>query len=190
MRLRRAVLKIPPKSSVPPRSPLYKLRHLLTLSESTLPQVLIPLHFKSFISNTYKKPGGGTPLPAPKFVNSSLRTRLPSGHPQTPITSIPSFTSAHLPSPMGGTTVPQRRRCTAPLLHGSPTCHAEGIEGSAVLFGPLGPRDTGHGNGPLLTAHYSIRDPSTFNFRLFPSTTHYQLTAPPYSRTDNDSQPP
>src|SRR5579863_9097099 len=78
MRLRRAVLKIPAKSSVPPRSPLYKLRHLLTTSESTLPQVLIPLHFKSFISNTYKKPGGGTPLPAPKFGNSSLPPRRSS----------------------------------------------------------------------------------------------------------------
>jgi hypothetical protein len=75
MRLRRAVLKIPPKSSVPPRSPLYKLRHLLTPSESTLPQLLIPLHFKSFISNAYKKRGVGCFRPAPKFVNSSLAPR-------------------------------------------------------------------------------------------------------------------
>jgi hypothetical protein len=72
MRLRRAALKIPAKSSVPPRSPLYKLRPLPTPSESTLPQLLIPLHFKSFISNTYKKPGRGPLRPASKFGNSSL----------------------------------------------------------------------------------------------------------------------
>src|SRR5579863_870755 len=59
MRLRSAVLQIPPKSSVPPRLPLYKNRYSLTRSESTLLQVLIPLHFNSFISNTYKKQGGG-----------------------------------------------------------------------------------------------------------------------------------
>jgi hypothetical protein len=59
MRLRRAVPKIPVKSSVLPRLPLHKNRSLRTRSESTLPQPLIPLHFKSFISNVYKKPGGG-----------------------------------------------------------------------------------------------------------------------------------
>ncbi len=59
MRLRRAVPKFPAKSSAPPRLPLRKNRSLRTRSESTLPQLLIPLHFKSFISNVYKKPGGG-----------------------------------------------------------------------------------------------------------------------------------
>ena len=72
MRLRRAVLQIPRKLPVPPGLPLYKSCHSLSRSESTLLQVLIPLHFISFISNTYVKPGGGTPLPAPKFGNSSL----------------------------------------------------------------------------------------------------------------------
>src|SRR5580704_5075238 len=72
MRLRRAVLQIPAKSSVPPRLPIYNSRSTLTPSESTLLQVLIPLHFISFISNTYKKPGGGSLLFAPKFCNSSL----------------------------------------------------------------------------------------------------------------------
>src|SRR5579863_7716605 len=66
MRLRRAVLQIPPKPPVPPRLPFYKNRYSLTRPESTLPQVLIPLHFISFISNTYKKPGGGTPSSSPK----------------------------------------------------------------------------------------------------------------------------
>ena len=72
MRLRRAVLKIPAKSSVSPRSLLYKLCPLLTPSESTLPQLLIPLHFKSFISNTYEKTRRGPLRPASKFGNSSL----------------------------------------------------------------------------------------------------------------------
>jgi hypothetical protein len=58
---RRAVLQIPPTSSVPRRLPLYKRRHSLASSKSTLPQPLIPLHFISFISNTYKKPGGRVP---------------------------------------------------------------------------------------------------------------------------------
>jgi hypothetical protein len=70
MRLRRAVLQIPAKSSVPPRLPVYKSRSILNPSESTLLQVLIPLHFISFISNTYKKPGGGS-----LFKPQSLATR-------------------------------------------------------------------------------------------------------------------
>src|SRR5580658_4374409 len=61
MRPRRAVLQIPPRSSVPPRLPLYKNRILLTHSESTLLQVLIPLHLNSPRINTYKKTWRGTP---------------------------------------------------------------------------------------------------------------------------------
>jgi hypothetical protein len=61
MRLRRAVLQTPPKSSVPPRLPFYKIRPLRTRSESTLAQLLIPLHFNSARINTYIKPGGGSP---------------------------------------------------------------------------------------------------------------------------------
>jgi hypothetical protein len=68
MRLRRAVPKIPPKSSVPPTLPLYKNPPLLTHSESTLLQLLIPLHFISSRINTYKKPGGGYPAPGPKVL--------------------------------------------------------------------------------------------------------------------------
>jgi len=171
MRLRRAVPKIPAKSPVPPRSPLYKLRPLPTPSESTLPQLLIPLHFKSFISNTYKKQGRGALLKAPKFVNSPLRAPLSSGHTQTPTTSIPSFTSAHLPSPWGwvssAPSLPPSTVCPAPSLpapSGSVpapprTCHPEGIEGSA--FSVLASRNTGHRprnteHDLLLTAHYSL----------------------------------
>jgi hypothetical protein len=61
MRLRRAVPKIPAKSSYLAALPFYKSRPLRTHLESTLAQVLIPRHFISFKSNTYKKQGGGTP---------------------------------------------------------------------------------------------------------------------------------
>jgi hypothetical protein len=88
MRLRRAVLQIPAKSLVPPRLPVYKSRPLLTLSESTLLQVLIPLHFISFISNTYKKPGRGSLPFTPKFCNSLL----PEPHPA----SLPLYIVASL----------------------------------------------------------------------------------------------
>src|SRR5208282_6590885 len=66
MRPRRAVLQTPPKSSVPPGLLLHKNRTPRTPSESTLPQLLISLHFKSFISNAYKKPGGRCPASSPR----------------------------------------------------------------------------------------------------------------------------
>ena len=89
MRLRRAVLQITPKSLVPPRLPLYKSRPFLTPSKSTLLQLLIPLHFISFISNTYKKPGGGCLLLTTKFGNSS---------PPLPNLSLPLLPNLSLPS--------------------------------------------------------------------------------------------
>ena len=70
MRLRRAVLKSPPRPPVPPRLLLHKNRHPLTRPESTLPQLLIPLHFNSSRCNAYKKPGG-----PPLFQPQSLATR-------------------------------------------------------------------------------------------------------------------
>ncbi len=81
MRLRRAVLQSPAKPPVPPGLPLYKNRHSLTRPESTLLQLLIPLHFISFISNTYKKPGGGTPSSTSKvcqLVTPSSKFVIPS----------------------------------------------------------------------------------------------------------------
>jgi hypothetical protein len=74
MALRRAVPKTPPRSPVPPRSPIHQPRLFPTPSESTLPQLLIPPHFKSFIRNAYKKPGEGPRPQPPKFSNSSLPT--------------------------------------------------------------------------------------------------------------------
>jgi hypothetical protein len=178
---RRAVLQIPSKPLVSPRLPLYKIRHSLTRPESTLPQVLIPLHFKSFISNAYKKPGAGCFRPAPKFGNSSLPAPLPSGHARTPRTSIPSFTSAHLPSPLGvGTGVPQRHRFPTPPLPRPQTCHPEGIEGSALLFGPHGTRITEHASQPTNDSGFlrasAISAPLRYPFPLFAVRRHSLLT--------------
>src|SRR5580658_3820264 len=81
MRLRSAVLQIPTKSSVPPRLPLHKNRSIPTPSQSTLLQLLIPLHFNFFSSNVYKKPGGRGPAANPKVCKlvtrhtQRLRTR-------------------------------------------------------------------------------------------------------------------
>jgi hypothetical protein len=68
MRLRRAVPKIPAKFSVPARLPLHKNRSVKTPSKSTLPQLLIPLHFKSPIYNVYKKPQGEGPISSPRVL--------------------------------------------------------------------------------------------------------------------------
>jgi hypothetical protein len=109
-RLRRAVPKIPPKSSVLPRLPLNKSASLPTRSESTLPQLLIPLRFISCISNTYKKARRGARRPTPRFVNSSLAAFRSGARTRTAATSIPSMlyftTSVHpggggMPFPVG-----------------------------------------------------------------------------------------
>jgi hypothetical protein len=76
MRLRRAVPQIPPKSSVPHELPLYKNRLFLTHSESTLPQMLIPLHFNFRICNVYKKLGEGIPLRLPKVLQLVTPSRF------------------------------------------------------------------------------------------------------------------
>jgi hypothetical protein len=107
MRLRCAVPKTPVKSSVPLGSPLNKLRSLLTRSESTLPQTLVPLDFISFNSNVYRKSGEGHSVPAQKFVNSSLAVRRSCVHARTPTTPFRSYiyfiTRGHPP----GVGVPQ-----------------------------------------------------------------------------------
>ena len=103
MRLRSAVLHIPPKSSRSRRLPFYKNRPLSTHSESTLLQLLIPLHFNSCRCNTYKKPGRGCLLPAAKFYSSSLRTRHQTRHARVAATPFLSSAYAHFPSHMGCT---------------------------------------------------------------------------------------
>ena len=79
MRPRPAVLQIPPKSSRPPRLLFYKICFLLTCSESTLVQLLIPLHFNSRRCNTYKKTGRGVPRLSCKVLQ--LVTTHPSPNP-------------------------------------------------------------------------------------------------------------
>src|SRR5580692_7531246 len=100
MALRHAVPKTPPRPPVPPRSPSHKPRILPAPLESTLPQLLIPLYFNSFIANVYKKPQGVGPAGTPKFSNSSSATRLlwPTHEPPaTPIPSIVYFTTPCIP---------------------------------------------------------------------------------------------
>ena len=98
MRLRRAVLQIPTKSSVPPRSLLHKHSALLTRAESTLLQVFIPRHFNSFRCNTYKKLGEGPLVAAQEFSNSSLPNRRSCARTATPATPIPSCAYSQLSS--------------------------------------------------------------------------------------------
>jgi hypothetical protein len=90
MWLCRAVPEIPAEISVPPGLPLNKIRSLPTHSESTLPQLLISLHFISFSSNVYRKPGEGAPYLSRKvlqFVTTCLpilRTHTNSRLPRAP----------------------------------------------------------------------------------------------------------
>jgi hypothetical protein len=91
MCLRRAVPKIPAKSSVLPGSLLNKLRPISTRSESTLPQTLIPRDFISFSRNVYGKPGRVHPFRAQKFVNSLLAPARSCAHARTPAITIPSM---------------------------------------------------------------------------------------------------
>jgi hypothetical protein len=87
MRLRRAVPKIPTITSTPRRLPLYKNRFFPSHSESTLLQMLIPLHFNSPRISVYKKPGEGVPPLYPKYLQlvttaaSSYRAHTNSRNP-------------------------------------------------------------------------------------------------------------
>ena len=101
MRLRRAVLQISAKSSVPPRLPFHKNHLLPTRSQSTLPQPLISLHFNSFRSNVYKKTGGAAPAAYPKVCQlvtrhkPRLRTRRNSPQPSCPHGAHPITRGPH-----------------------------------------------------------------------------------------------
>ena len=120
MRLRRAVLQIPAKSSVPLRLPFHKNRSLLTPSQSTLPQLLIPLHFNSFRSNAYKKPRGRGqgrgPAANPKFFQlvtrhaPRLRTRRNPRNPNPLICLLHNSRTAGVVVPGQGYRRTPRRR--------------------------------------------------------------------------------
>ncbi len=122
MRLHRAVLQTPPRSSIPSRLLFHNSCPPLTPSESTLPQLLIPLHFMSFIGNTYKKPGGGIRLRTAKFRNSSLSTPRPAARapaPATPILSMVYFTILWIPRGWGTSGGTAHPGCLSRLSHGS-----------------------------------------------------------------------
>jgi hypothetical protein len=82
IRLGRAVLQTPSKSSVPPELLLYKNSPSRTHSESTLRQLLIPLHFNSPRISVYKKPGEGVPLQSPKVLQLVTRNSRPRQQPR------------------------------------------------------------------------------------------------------------
>jgi|SRR5271167_471562 len=110
MRYRRAVLQNPSKSSVLPRLPLHKSRPLLTPSKSTLPQVLIPVHFNSPRIKSLQKTAEAAPVFARARINIiSLALRFFCFHalthcfaPRNPSTLFPSITSALFPQNTGG----------------------------------------------------------------------------------------
>src|SRR5271157_4505622 len=132
MRLRRAVPEIPAKIPVPPGLPLNKSRSLLTHSESTLPQPLIPLHSISFSSNVYKKTGEGPARPS-SIVLQLVTTNLPV---------LRTHTNTRNPNPLYA------------LIHNSRD--ARGVGGDAPLNGTANPacrssafresRSAGHGS--------------------------------------------
>ena len=171
MRLRRAVPKIPPKSSVPHRLPLHKSRTLLTHSESTLPQVLIPLHFNFPRINTYKKPGGGCPSTNPRVLQPV--TTLPASNElcgnarrvfnfglstvnSRPLSPFPATLTSRLQIAENKTTLsPAVATLTDCVKHKSFVCHSYkkhrgwgthvGLAIAGRLFSGF-PRNTGHGS--------------------------------------------
>ena len=134
MRLRRSLLQTPAKSSCLHGLLFPNSRRRLTPSESTLPQLLIPRHFISFISNTYKKAGGG-PLSGPQSFATRYSLHFTNlAHIPTPSTPIFSMVYAQLSSRPGW----------GVRLVGKPFV-------AVSEFLPLGtrPRATGHGlSGP------------------------------------------
>src|SRR5580704_11164425 len=79
---RRVVLQTRPISSVPPGLPFYKNHPLQTRPESTLPQLLIPLHFNSPRINVYKKPGEGVLPFSPKVLQLVTHNSRPTQQPR------------------------------------------------------------------------------------------------------------
>jgi hypothetical protein len=156
MRLRRAVPKIPPKPSVSPRLPLYKSRPFLTRSKSTLPQMLIPLHFNFRTCNVYKNPGEGIPPRHPKVLQlvtpsrfvipSEARTSAPPSVFCEETSAPPSvfceenllfpFSSASLHASII-TSLHQSNRSVGPLqltpFPAALTCHLQLAENTAAL---------------------------------------------------------
>jgi hypothetical protein len=182
MRLRRAVLQIPTKPPVPSGLPLYKNCHSLTRLESTLLQVLIPRRFISFISNTYRKQGGGTPSSSPKV----LQLVTPSPQPvNTPALRIegsaarnPLFPS---PSPSSPYIVTSLRLYVTP--------HCERLPPPATPFLPTTYLHfpSRRGVGVITVDHRGTANPGCL-LPFFPdSTLHSQFAHSPRTSADSAS---
>jgi hypothetical protein len=125
MRPRRAVLQTPPKSPAPPRLPFYKSCPPPTRSKSTLLQLLIPPHFNSPRINTYKKPGRGSLLPAPKFCNSSLLPYRLCSLATVPVTPFSATLAGHSQLTENPATLsPAFATLTRRVKHKSFVCHS------------------------------------------------------------------
>jgi len=125
MRPRRAVLQTPSKSPVLPRLLFYKCWPPPTHSKSTLPQLLIPLHFNSPRINTYKEPGRGSLLAAPKIYNSSLLPCRFCSLATVPVTPFSATLTGHWqPTEKPATLSPAVATLTRRVKHKSFVCHS------------------------------------------------------------------
>ena len=167
MRLRRAVLQIPVKSSVSRELPFYKDRSLLDPSQSTLPQLLIPLHFNSFRSNTYRKPWGEGPAANPKVCQLVIRrAQLLRMHSNSRNSSafIELLTTLNIPRGGWGTSFPPRRYLSLSALYLPISPLPRALGGLCVEI-PIPTR--------LDLLRYTQADPRASSLSLF--TTHYPL---------------
>jgi hypothetical protein len=82
MASRRIVLQTRPIFSVLPELPFYKSRPFRTRPESTLPQLLIPLHFNFSRINIYKKTAEGVRPSSPKVLQLVTHNSRPTQQPR------------------------------------------------------------------------------------------------------------
>jgi hypothetical protein len=171
MRLRRAVLQIPRKSSVPPGLLLYKSHPLLTSSKSTLLQVLIPLHFNSPRINTYKKPGRGSHPRAPKFCNSLLPSPRPSllATRHSPLATVPV-------TPFTATLTDLSQLTENPVTLNPVSANVDVASSISPLFATLTKNTRGGGTLSIASLLFAAELPSsqlsTGNLLLLPSHPH------------------
>jgi len=201
MRPRRAVLQTLAKSIVLHKLPLNNRNPLLTRSESTLPQLLIPLHFNFARINTYKKPGGGY-LPHDHKV---LQLVTPHLSPRCTSQVFPSFSpfnfklstfNASSPSPFPATLtsrlqIVENKTTLSPAVatltdcvkHKSFVCHScKKHPGVPTVGQPLLAGSLGHGtrvteHGPRVTAPWFTRTVAPHGTKC-QNHTCYWLAAP------------
>ena len=129
MRLRRAVLQNPAKCFVPLELPFHNSNPILTHSESTLLQLLIPLHFNSRRINIYKKSGRGSLPFSPKVsqlvtTHTSPYRSLSTVSPLL-VTPFPATLTSYLQLAENKTTLnPVVATLTDRVKHKSFACHS------------------------------------------------------------------